>query len=301
MSFRSRARAVLLLLGLGLCCLLAGSCQRQPAPAAAPATPVRAVEALVAQLRAGDLAGYARAAVPPALQPQLEAAWRDGRSRWPLSELPFAGRLPTVLATFAAEGSEARLQALFERQFAHADRELEAAATSLGLFGVQYVNHEGDFSDEERRHYAQLIQALGAWGAQAPLADPARARQAIARLALAARGTGLADPGAFRAAGMDGSLRKLQPFFSAFKRTLAGYGLDLDLGLAGLRAELVEEHGDRARVRVRYRLGQRDIDAVVSLQRQNGRWYLADSLRNAQASLQAPVRTAPATVAAPTP
>jgi hypothetical protein len=39
---------------------------------------------------------------------------------------------------------------------------------------------------------------------------------------------------------------------------------------------------------MRYRLGDQDIDTVVSLRRIDGRWYLADYLRHAQAALARP-------------
>ena len=89
---------------------------------------------------------------------------------------------------------------------------------------------------------------------------------------------------------METSLRRLSPFFKACKATLARYGLPLDRSFSTLRVSLVEQDGDRARVRLRYTLGARAIDAVVSLQRRAGRWYLSDTLHHARQALsgQAP-------------
>lgn len=282
MSIPSVASTIVLALAL------AAGCQREPAApqAQAPqATPTGAVTAMAAKLKGGDLAGYASTAVPPALHAELEAAWREGRSHWPLSELPLAGKLAPLLAAFAAEGSEAKLQAAFDRQFAGAERELDAAAESLALFGVEYVRNEGDFSDAERQHYAQVIEALGAWAAAAPLADPQRAKASIVRLAAAARAAGLDEPDDFTALGMAGSLERLQPFLAASMRTLADYGLDLRASLDGLQVEALSQDGDRAQVRIRYPLAGRTISTEMDLERIDGRWYAADSLRNARASL----------------
>ena len=69
------------------------------------------------------------------------------------------------------------------------------------------------------------------------------------------------------------------------KRTFAEYGLDLDASFASVDARLLQQTGDTARVRLRYRLGPGTIDSVVSLQRIDGRWYLRDYLRHAEASL----------------
>lgn len=274
--------------GLGLLLGLAAGCAPEPARQADPEGPVAAVVRLAALVRGADIAGYAREAVPPALAPQLEAAWRDGRGRWPLDELPFAGRTPQVLQALAAPGAEARLRGTFDRQFAGADRELRAAAMSLALFGAGYVRNEGRFSATQRDHYAQLIEALGHWGRSAPLSDPRRAHAAIARLTKAARATGMASVEDLRRAGMDAGLQRLRPLLVAFIRSFDDYGLDLEQAMAGLKAELVEQEGSRARVRVRYPFAGREIDVVFGMQRIDGRWYLDDSLRNARLALAQP-------------
>ncbi len=263
--------------------LLLAGCDRAAAPAAAAASaPETAVRRLAEHLHDNDLAGFARAAVPPADHARLEIAWREGRSRWPLTELPLDDQLESLLSALAAPGSERALQQGFRRNFAHQHKDLKDAARSLGLFGVQYVQREGVYTAEERAHYAQAIVALSAWAQDAPLGDPERIAVAIPKLAAAARKTGLAGENALRDAGMSASLRQLSPFFAEAKTTLARYGLPLDRSLTELRTELVEQRGDQARVRVHYPLGGREIDTVLSLQRRDGRWYLADYLRHAQ-------------------
>ena len=56
--------------------------------------------------------------------------------------------------------------------------------------------------------------------------------------------------------------------------------------------------GDRADVRVRYTLADKDIDTVMQAVRVDGRWYLANYLEDAAASLPAP-DPAPASDAGP--
>ncbi|RYZ70454.1 MAG: hypothetical protein EOP91_13410 [Lysobacteraceae bacterium] len=285
---RAQRLFVLSLCGLAL---LAG-CRGEPsAPATAKAVadgPEAAVQQLARRLQDNDLAGFARDAVPPAEHAALETAWREGRSRWPLTELPLDEQLEPMLAALAAPGSERSLQQAFRRNFAYQDKDLKDAARSLGLFGVQYVKREGVFTEEERLHYAQVITALSEWAQRAPLADPQRGSVAIPALAAAARKTGLASEQAFREAGMHASLQRLGPFFAQAKASLASYGLSLDETLLGLRTELVEQQGDQARVRLRYPLGGRQVDTVAGLQRLDGRWYLSDHLRHARAALAPP-------------
>lgn len=279
-----------LLAALSVLLTLAG-CREATAPVTAGTTgaatrPAQAVRVLTAHLHDNDLAAFARDAVPPSLHAQLQAAWREGRTRWPLDELPFDERLPALLQSLAAPGSEARLQQVFDRQFSGARAELKAAAAALGLFGAQYLDREGDYSADERAHYAQLVAAMSRWGMTAPLGDPQRARKAIPQLAAAARRTGLATPADFAAAGMDASLQRLAPFAATLKQVLAQqYRLPLDPSLAGMQVTLLQQTGDSARVRMRYPLGGSDIDTVVSLQRVEGRWYLEDYLRHARAAV----------------
>ena len=296
-SFHNGALLLAMALGVGL-----AACQRPPAPAsstsaappppAAATRPAQAVQLLTRHLRDNDLEAFARDAIPPDLHAQLEAAWTAGRTRWPLDELPFDDRLPGMLAGLSAPGAEARLQRTFDQQFAHAPVQIKGAAVSLGLFGARYIAGQGDFSDDERQHYAQLIQAASRWAASAPLSDAARARASITALATAARASRLASAADFSAVGLDESLRRIGGFERVVKQVLARYGLDLDADLAGLRATLQQQTGDGARVRMQYRFAGQDIDAVVSVQRVEGHWYVSDFLRHARAAVAAPAMPA---------
>lgn len=274
------------------CCVLV-ACARAPVPptAVAPTAatrPAQAVQLLTRHLRDNDLAAFARDAVPPALHAQLQAAWQQGRTRWPLDELPFDDRLPALLSTLAAPGAEARLQRGFDQQFAGAGSQIRGAAASLGLFGAQYIQRQGDYSDDERQHYAQLIQAASRWGTRAPLADRARAERAILGLAAAARQSGLASPADFRRLGMDDSLQRMGGFAAAFKQALASYGLDLDASLDAMRVTLQQQTGDSARVRMQYPFAGQDIDTIVAVERIDGRWYLSDYLHHATHAVEIP-------------
>jgi len=288
MPRRSRTRTCCLYLALAAAALLAASCrhgtEELPGAASRPATAVRQ---MVQYLQDDDLAGYARAAVPPAQYAELETAWAQGHSRWPLTELPLDDKLPVLLAILSEKDAETRLQRAFKAQIAGQAAAVRQAAHSLGLFGVQYITYQGDYSDAERAHYAQLVTALSAWAQAAPLSDPKLAESTIATLTGAARATGLDSEDAFRQAGMTASLQRLGPFAHAAKQVLASYGLVLDDSLAQLRTGLVEERGDEATVRVQYPLAGEELDLQVQVQRREGRWYLARTLAEAEAALAA--------------
>ncbi|MEZ0472450.1 hypothetical protein [Luteimonas salinilitoris] len=284
----------LLLLAAALACA-AIACKREPPAAAAPATAARPVDAVrlpARHLHDDDLVAFARAAVPPGLYTRLQAAWKNG-SRWPLDELPLHEQLPNLLATLAEEGSEARLRQTFRSQFAGADGELRGAMETLSLFAMHYVQNDETLDEDERERRMQLIEALGRWGLDAPLADPARADAAIAGLAAAARATGLHDEEAFAAAGMEDTLRRLSPFLAEVKRVLADYGLDVDASLSGADIGLERQTGDSALLRVRYEVAGHPVDTRIGVERHDGRWYRSDYLRHAEASAGTPASRAP--------
>lgn len=254
-------------------------------------TPVDAVLLLTRHLRDNDLSAFARDATPPALQPALETAWGDGRSRWPLSELPLSAQFPTTLGGLTAPQSERILLQAFNRQFAGADRELRAAAQSLGVFAAQYLQQDPAASAGERAHYTQLVTAISDWAAGAPLSSRDHARTAIATLVPAARAAGLDSDAALGAAGMHASLQGLGPVIAAAKQALQSYGLDVDAALDSIESTLQVQTGDTAQVRMRYTLAGQPIDAIVDVERHDGRWFVSDFLRNAEAAAAAPAPT----------
>ncbi len=264
---------------------------------APPARPGDAVTRLTGDLRDDDLVAYARHAVPPDLHARLDIAWREGRTRWPLTELPLDDQLPAMLAGLSKPDAEKTLMAIYNRQFAGARNELRSTASALGLFAVQYIQNEADYSDDEREHHVQLVQALSEWGQQAPLSDPRKAKPALRQLIAAARLTGLDSPDAFAAAGMERGLARFSPFAARFKQVLGGYGLDIDAALDSVQVSLVEQTGDTARVRLQYTLAGHPIDAIVHVERRDGVWYLSDLLRHAEA--EAGPAGAPAPAATP--
>ncbi len=269
--------------------VLVGGCKREPPGAPEPTAtgPAQAVSQLIDDLHDNDLAAYARHALPPPLHARMSTAWSEGRTIWPLTELPLDDRLPACITALAAPGSEKTLLAAYSRQFGGADRELSTPATTLGLFAVQYVSGADDYSEVEREHYIQLIAALSQWGRQAPLGDTAKAKVALPRLVAAARLTGLAGGlETFHATGMERSLDRLGSFLARFKQVLVGYGLDLDQTLAGARVGLIEQAGDRARVSLEYTVGGVPITAEVNVERRDGRWYLTDLLRHAEVEVR---------------
>lgn len=298
-----RPTAVSRFLLAGLFCLCLTACQgdtgKTPAAIrvsaattakARPASkPVEAINVLRDRLLARDGAGFAHLAVPSALHARLVEGWRQGHTRWPLEELPLDAKLPKMLAALQEKNAESKLMTTFRRQFASADRDIDQAIRTLVLFGGEYVQKEADYTPEEREHTAQAIAALGGWGLAAPFSDPKRAQPFFAALVAAAQRSGIegkAGNKAYATLGMDASLNRLSPFIATLLAQLrTQYGLDVDAALRSIEVRLLDQTGDSARLRLRYTLAGREIDAIVPAVRIDGHWYLADFIRRAEASL----------------
>ena len=298
---RYRHCALALCLGLAALCLAA--CQRSPGPgdrtAAAAASmaatrPVDAVHVLRDRLLQRDGAGFARLAVPTALHAQLEAAWSQGQSRWPLDELPLDTHIPRMLVALQAPHADKALMATYRRQFANADVDIDQAVRTLVVFGGEYVQKDADYSDQERAHVSQVINAMGSWALAAPLADPKRAQPFFATLVAAEVRSGIdgkAGGAAFASLGMTQSLNRLSPFFATLLSQLRlQYGLDVDAALRSLHVSLLQQTGDTAQLRLEYTFAGTRIDALAPAVRIDGHWYLANYVRRAEQSLQADPR-----------
>jgi len=272
---------------VGVSVLLAGCGSEPPPPGGS--SPVEAVARLNTHVLENDLAGFARSALPPELYAQLDAAWSSGHTRWPLDELPFASQYPEALAALSAEDAETEWMQVFDRELAGSERDMQQAVLLMSMFMTQFIQQQGDvlYSEHERAHYSQLITAFGQWAASAPLADRARAAQALDLMIPAAREAGLGSAAAFAEAGMEGALNRLAPVIAAGKHSLALYGLDLDVILAEARLQRLKHSGDDAEVELRYRLGGHDITAVIPVQQIDGRWYVSDFIRHARDAVNA--------------
>lgn len=285
-----RHRVAVFLLPAMLALLLAG-CRRETGEDATAipgaSAPAAAVKELTTHLVAGDFAAFARDAVPPDLHTRLDTAWREGRTRWPLDELPLSDTHPRALAALAADDAEASLQRTFDRQFANAGAELRQTAAALGLFGVQFIQQQSQYSESERQHLSQVVAALSAWAGQAPLTDRKHAAASIAMLTDATREAGLTSAEDFAEAGMDDALQRMTPVVAAGKQALKLYGLDLDADLSAMETTLQSQTGDSAKVRLQYTLAGQPIDTIVDVERRDGRWYVSDFIANAEAAVAA--------------
>ncbi len=282
--------------------LLLAACGKPPAPTQPAAnaaceqarTPEAAVTLVVDALRSNALDTIPCRALPPALQERMELAWREDRSRWPITELPLSSKLPAILAALNAPTAQAKLRIAFDRQFGGQTPELQSAARGLGLFAVRYIQKESSYQPDQRAHYANLIVALSDWSSHAPLGDRNLGHQAITLLVDGAKASAIHDEAGLRAAGMRGSLRGLALLYRNAKQALVPYGLSLDEVLSSVQVSPKDRDGDRARVHVRYMVHGEPVESDMAVERRDGHWYLSSLLADAGRALESPLPEAKA-------
>lgn len=281
--------------------LLLAGCQRAPSTMThanvscmQADTPEAAVTLMIDALRSDALETIPCRSVPPAMQDKLELAWREDRSRWPISELPLSSKLPAILTALNGPAAETKLRLAFDHQFAGQTAELQSAARGLGLFAVRYIQKESSYQPDQRAHYANLIVALSDWSSHAPLGDRTLGHQAVALLVAGANASSLHDDAGLHAAGMRGSLRGLTPLYRSAKQALTLYGLSLDDVLSSAQTTLKDRDGDHARVHVHYLVHGEPVDSDIAVERRDDHWYLGGMLADAEQVLAVPAIPAPA-------
>lgn len=289
---RTFARSLALIL---IACLALSGCRRE---VVAPGDPVAAVKGLAKAVQDNDLVRYSRLSMPPELHKRMEARWsakldaaapptaeqRRDYSRW--------------MARLTAPDAEARLYDRFDRRLKKVEGEIGSQWPLMQATGGIFINGMIKANDKlspgEKDHAKAVGSALLAWVTPALLSDRARARQAISVLTRTARELELPTLQETRELEMIPALEKGGEVLKGVKDIGRIYGLDADVSLAGVQAEVVSAEGDLATLEVSYPLLGETVKFEMQLIRRNGRWYSADAVRSAEAELIKPLVASPA-------
>ena len=275
---------------LTLSCLSACKNQEQPEITTNEVhrSPAQQLKLLSEHLHRNDLIAFTKDAIPADMYQDLEMAWSENRTRWPLEELPLSPQLPNALKALAAKDAEQKLNAVFDRQFSGQNDEMHNAASSLGNFTIQYLEHSKHFSDDERQHYTQITHAIASWAQRTTLDDKNKAHQAIRLLTQAVTSSELVSEHAFSRFGLTESLKRFGGTMTALKQAASLYGLHFDQALNSVETSLVSQTGETAIVRMTYTLAEMPIDTTIHMQRIQGKWYVQDFVNHAKTGIARP-------------
>ncbi|HEX5754949.1 MAG TPA: hypothetical protein VFY12_01175 [Arenimonas sp.] len=278
--------AALLLLGL----LLAACRGEQAVPTADD--PAAAIRAQAQALRDNDLARYAELSLPPALYAGMERRWNEAAaSAAPVDALQRA-EFDEMLQRLTAKNAEVELFRLYNKRMDTLEKEIAGQWPMLqataGIFLKAAVDNNAELDAEEKAHAQASIAAVLAWVTPELLTDRERARLAITELAASARQLELTSLEQTRQLNLQQALAKGGIAMAGLKRVGRIYGFDADASLDALQVEYLEGDEQRARLRLRYPLLEQEIAVEIEMQRRDGGWYNARTLREAEAELAEP-------------
>lgn len=273
-------RTLRLLPFLVLAIALAG-CKREEAPATADAgEPTAVIEAGVAALRESDLRAFLESQLPPAEIERLRAE-HAAQAAEPVDEAE-RERFANWMAMLSAPDAEDQVMAAIEPQLAQFEREIEPQLTRnvamLKGLAMVAIQQSEDLTPLAKEQAVASLDAVSGWVTSTRFTDRERLREAIGHLAATAREADVATLDALNALDWDASLDRASIAFRGAKRVLETYGFPVDATFDSVRAEVVSQEGDRARVKVSYELLGKPMSFDVELVAREGRWYAKDTL-----------------------
>ena len=130
--------------------------------------------------------------------------------------------------------------------------------------------------------------AVAGWLQGVRFADRDLARQAIAKTVAAARALELKTLDEARALEFEAAMGKAGIAFRGVKDVLAVYGFDLDQSFSSVKAEVISEEGDQAKVKVDYQILGQPLSFETAMVRIDGRWYGKDTIEQLDKELNGP-------------
>lgn len=244
-------------------------------------TPALAVEQSAALLRADDIGGLFVHMLPPDELEQVKTHWREGQ------EIPDAEQreqFAQMMAQLNSPQAEELLWQQIEPQLRRYNEQYRAQLPVFVEMGRGWLRammaESEDATEAEKRHAMEVVDALAEWLRNTPFGDHELMRETIGIVVSTARDLDLHDLEQVRALEFDESMEKASQVFAASKQVLDLYGLSIDRMLDSVQASTVSEDGDRAQVRVDYRLLDVPLTHEMTMERIDGRWYSVDRFRD---------------------
>jgi hypothetical protein len=258
---------------------------KPPAEVAAPAvqasTPDGAILRSAQLLKEGDIQGLIRHAMPPADYARTREEWTRDVNSTPVTEED-RQKFAETMQKLTAPGAEEALFAEIEPQLRAFDAEYQQQMPMYVAMGTGWlqgmVQESKELSPEARQQAIAAIAAMGEWVRATRFTDPDLAKKVIGILVRAARAVDVHTLEQARALGFEQSMDKMRITVLALKDALAVYGLSVDRTLDSVRAEVLSNDGNTAKVRVAYTLFDTPLTGEMDMVNVDGRWYDKDTI-----------------------
>ena len=243
--------------------------------------PAKSVEAIASKLKNNELLEMIQLSVPPAKLDELRAEFKAKMQEDVPSEED-RGKFSEQVARFTAPGAEETLYAELEPLLVKFENEMAAQMPMMiGMgqgFAVQSIQANEDISPAEKEQAMEMVSGLATWLQTAKFTDRDLAKKGIAIAVSTARKMELKTLDEMRAMEFDQAVGKASIAFGGIKEVLALYGLDVNKSLDSVKATIVSEANDVAKVAYSYNFFDKALKSEIELVKVDGRWYGKDSL-----------------------
>ncbi len=249
--------------------------QAQPtysAASIAAVDPAAQLEQMARMFRANDVAGLARAMVPPSQWEEMRLAYQRKQLE-PISDderAEFEEKIGRLVAPDSVDELMAEIEPKLEQARPSAPGALLMA---FGAAQMAINSPDSELTDEQRAALKSVLPGAQRWASQTDFLDSASMRQALTLMTNAGRNIGISNLDQLKALPLEAVLDRAGTLLAATKQAVQLYGIDLNAVADSLRVELLAIDGDTARVRTTITLFDAPVWADHELVLVEGRWY----------------------------
>lgn len=271
--------------------LLLGACHGKDDPSQpGGSSPVAAVQSSIDLLKAGDINGLWKHALPPADYANLRADWsRHAQDKRPITAEDRA-KFSQAMQQLTEPDAENKLYAQLQPKLAAMEQQYKDQLPVLISVGEALaksaVSQNKELTPTQKSQVNDALDVITPWAQKTPWFDQAKAKQAISVAVTTARKLDLKSPEQLRAMDFDAVMDKYSIGYAGLKQLLAIYGLSVDDTLDSVKLSEVSSSDGHAVVKIDYTLLGKPLSTESKLVKEDGRWYSEDMLNNVRKSHQ---------------
>ena len=234
--------------------------------------PAVQIRELARVLRANDLAGLVRAAVPPSHYQLMRQSYEINRLKpiTPAERSKFSEGIAKLTDANAVDKFMLEIEPkLIEAR----PKAAGALLIGMGALQVALASDDSELTAEQRAALQSALPGIQKWAAETDFLSSLSMRQALSLLADAARNTGVHSIDELKMLSFEQALAKAGTLLAASKQALYIYGLDINAIADSLQVQVLTQDSQTARVRTTITLFEAPISSEMDLVLLEGRWY----------------------------
>jgi hypothetical protein len=232
-------------------------------------------------LVAPDLQQYRERTLPPNELAQVKKNWPQVRKQFELNASEQAS-FNKLLNRFIEDKAERHLLRDLNAKMKPLSNEIDSKwplmQTSLDLLLQGWIESSQQLSKAEKAHGRALVAAIISQMPAQWLQDKRMREQAFAQMVEIARALEISNYQDYNNFDYVQFNAKLAQFLAGLKKLGLVYGLDWNASQSRLQVKVLEQSGNKAKVQIRYPLGQKWVEFSMDLIEQDGHWYDASAL-----------------------